>query len=87
MANAANLSELSWIAAKSASLYLVHVDAFAVIGMCERICIDWPSARMSLTRAGPTFFRRERVVLGRRWRAGTVASLKKDVPIVRDGLT
>lgn len=41
---------------------------------------------MSLTRAGPTFFKRESMLLGRRCRAGAVSSLKKDVPIERDGL-
>jgi hypothetical protein len=60
------LSAFKWIPKNNASLNLVHVAAFAVMGMWESTCLDWPSDRMSLTREEPTFFSFESVELGRR---------------------
>jgi hypothetical protein len=62
------------------SFNFVHDDKVASMGICDRICFEWPSERRSLTRAGPIFLSLDNVVLGKRCSVGAVGSFKIDVP-------
>lgn len=75
-ASAANRSGLVHIAAFKASFSLAHVCGVALMGTCERICMEMPAARMSLTRERPVVFSLKVVVGEIMLRAGAPGEME-----------